>query len=564
MDDKNLAYSLEFRRILKDRTKKESEVFFLIPPKEDSETQTNKVTTTKTLNGYYVNDFGVDLGEISLNFNFNSQYIGLDTSHNLDTSIGQLATRTISNIAQSTGLQNPFDGTEQILLLSFILDASRRRDEAFFNSYSSLSTQSTFKSFDLEKLFSLAKETALDHEKVEIIYHSYKYSKHFSIVINRVMFGQSATDPYGVEFTINATVVKKYPFKIEKYNIFQPQFLDSQDVFRDLQEQIEGYISYGNIIPKYGSAFGSLWGSAFSAVGEINEKLVETINGNLYFLNLGFFKDILDTTVQQFDNIINTWETEFFDEDDVSNNENYVQALDTKDALNAIAVEFKKVSIYYNEDLENSTMGSVTRYKKREIKSNDDLYKIATEEIGDMDTFNKILSLSKITSKNIDSKELVGKKILLPIKINFSAQDFIKNEVFFWKDSAEQLVNGYLFGIDLLIDEDRGIVINQDGVVGTTTGKKTLQNIISSILSINKGDENPALPNLGIEYFTSLPANNFIEKMKMDIYNQITANPLVARCEIKSTSIIAGRLTTVIEVFDYLDELILVKNTRTI
>lgn len=510
------AYSFEF---VSSSGRTVSEIFFALPPGNQSVSEGQRSGIQPTLSGSYITDFGNEVKDITISGSLWFFYQG-DPENPVSRDPGDAK----------------IDGYEEYLKLRFML--IRYRDYMMTRGGKmiapvfrgrGMTSVNALKSWVNNKI--RTGEGALI-DKLQLIYHDYDLDNHMYVKVENFTATQNKEDPHSIEYNISLKGYKiddrqsgmqKKEIKLTVQEEIQKAIQDIQkseieDELQNITDSLSGNNSIYNLTMSLIlllKLFDDVLESILSGEG-VKKSLALGPNGELLYHTV---EKVLKKIVTAVENhvvpaeSVDSFESggvsaeEFFDAD-MMKFFNSLQKLEISNTAIKAAVQSSPVTrevsfksgndnyVLTTDEWEND--GEVfsaeieEEYDYYTIEQGDSLKKISVKTYGDESNWIKISQANNLRENDLIDYDFVGKKIKIPVQGGGVTRNS-ENQVY---ESNYDNPEIYVHGTDF--DTDGGKVkIDKKGDRKKVSGLKcTIQNI-SNRLENPKGSLNPYHPNWG-------------------------------------------------------------------
>ena len=557
-----------------------SELLFLLPPESYSIKNNYRVNVTKTLTGFYVDDFGNDIKDITLAGSLYSYWIsvlpkftgkgirgqvknfskkiksGVEVGKNILSgnfagavggSISLLQNSAIGEVL----LSNELSGLQEFFKLRYILD--RFRDDYDFRT----APRNIPGIAPLEIYASQGKKL---YDDIKIVYHDYDDYNHYEVVINGFTFDRNKNDPLTVNYNITMQGLKTaYPFGTASHptgSLIKKETIASfigkvRTVFFDKLNEIAEIIDY---------EVNQITGQIKDVADLIFDITLSNDVENAFVNFLGQLENIEYEAYNEISNpssviaLVNSAEIlaqAVADAEDIKlekqgiNKEDYESGISnpietTTDAVffettNALNQFCKSVKIIKKLNLTDKEEEKTYHT----LKVSDTLSRLSVKYYGSVGFEKVIAEENKITDKDIPFSE--GIKLTIPNKKK-TIKKTKNNLIYYNKDYTNKDFNYYVnrnLGIDIVMPM-RPV---GNGKMELNSGYNNFIDAVEKRFKYEKGSLNP----IHIFYGSSVPVgdipkNIYIEKVISSLLFQAQADPRVSNVEFKQVTVKANKL----------------------
>jgi hypothetical protein len=534
-----------------------TEIFFMMPPKGKTVSESTRAIVMPTLGGDYVNDIGNAYKTISLSGQLWFNYVGSPDN--------PLAVNAV-------GLDNTIDGLNEFFKLRWML--IRYRDYTM-TRYATVDIPVTVlnQSRETTALYKRVSRLVNDgvgalYNEVKLIFHDYDMDDHFYCKVSKFDSSQDDSNFVAINYNIELEtyekdvqqesttqkVKKETNDSVDSINI-QLQDVTYEETFDNIQAVITSNIDF---VSSY-SAISNLL-TTIAAENDLIQAGKKTASENM--------PELISTLILDIDNFLELFINAYLSESQRTDYINGDLALDEvvgKDLmffynslqnlrLQAISMNGVLKTIPKQDDIryyadandykltteqfetgEGARVENVTTFYYYTVSEGDDARTIAQRELNDHEKFVSILRINNIGENDFIDGTLVGKKIKIPFPV--SALSRGKENLVYSPDFND--LDSFLYGVDIALNKNKEIMISATGDILTTKGIENAYKNVENRINNRKNTLNVFNPGWGTIAIDegNVPLMVKIDRYLSDLLLQIKSDPRVEAVEMDLSSL---------------------------
>ena len=548
-----------------------TEIFFMMPPKSKTTSESTRSSTVPTLSGNYNVDGGNSTKEINLSGKLYFPYVGSP-----DNPVAR----------DNIGLDNTLNGLEELMKLRWML--IRYRDYTLTSNAKitvPISILPVSKEINIlyRKIASkLKNKTGALYDEIKLIYHDYDDDDHYYVRVDNFSKTQSDSNYIAADYSIQLEGFEPADFSRnpnpsqnrrstnESIDIINTQIsqIDFDSSLTSIQTEIGYNSSFTNAVLNISENL-----SQISIENENIQAGKSTANSILPTLIATIFND-LETSFSDFLNtFLSISQKELYDSGDLTLDEIVSQDLVSfYNSLQKVKIQIESLSgvlnslvkldeIRYNSNSDNYTLTeeqfsdesskveNTTNFFYYTILEGDTARIIAQRELKDQELFINILQLNDISENDFIDNNLVGEKIKIPFPLSVTSRG--EDNLVYESDYNNS--EKFLFGSDLSLGINNEIKISETGDIFSVEGIENAFSNIESRLNNNRGSLNVFHPTWGTVPIDdgNTPFLVKIDRYLTDVVTQIQADPRVesAQMDLDKLELKDERISVPIKIF---------------
>jgi len=543
-------YSFEF----KNKGKKITEIFFMMPPKSKDVSESTRSATIPTLSSNYVIDAGNSTKSISLNGELYFPTVG----------------SPVNPVAMdSANLPNLIDGLTEFFKLKWML-ISYRDYTMTKNGKIDVPTVPMNSSPELTTLYKKVSKLVKNksgalYDQIQLIFHDYDMDDHYFCRIANFSSKQSDSKYIAVEYNISLDCYKKYQSNTQKSVTIKKTISEELNISNTQLQNVSLATIVSNMNAA-GSSSGAVFNNAtfYALILSIENTIasIDTENTNIQSgVSTPFDNMLLYTLnlISDITSVMNAYITLFLTEAQQTLYADGDLTLDEILDITLIALynSFLKIKIIaetikgsiisaprqntisYNSNSDDYTItteqfdstdstnkiSNESSFEYYTIKEGDSARSIALSELGDSEKFVQILQINDITESELIEGTLIGTQIKIPVD-STSVTKSADNLVY---ESDDTDIEAYLHGSDISSGVNNTILISSKGDIANVSGADNTINAITARVSGKKGSLNVFSSDWGVTPIGdgNVPLMVRINNYLTDLTNQIQEDPRV-------------------------------------
>lgn len=520
-----------------------TEIFFMMPPKSKTVSESTRSSTSPTLGGNYNIDAGNATKNITLSGELWFPLVGSPD-------------QPLARDVEESG--NTIDGLNEFFKLRWML--IRYRDYTM-TSNAKMTTPGALQSSEVQRLYKKVSKLVKEkigalYDEVQVIFHDYDMDDHWYCRVDNFSSTQSDAKYNGIEYTITLECYE--PDHGQKRESTSPK--KSVEVSLDIVSQmlddidydtkfalIQGAIGYNADALTTANSVKNLKNTIIAEISSVTTgattattllpDYAATFLSNIN-LTLASFITVFLTPAQQIAYAANT-----FTIDELG-----VELLSYYNALQKMKLMAENIQgiikpipivpeIRYSSSANDYTLtteqfesseGKVsgnTNFYDYTVLDGDTARIVALRELKDQEKFISILRANSISENDFIDGTLIGQKIKIPIDIAAASRD-ADNLVY---ESDYTNIDKFLFGSDITVGINKEFIVSETGDILGKIGVDNVFDNLETRLRINKGSLNVFSPNYGSVAIDdgNAPMMVKIDRYLTDVVGQITADPRV-------------------------------------
>lgn len=524
-----------------------TEIFFMVPPKSKSTSESTRSSTIATLGGNYNVDGGNATKDITLTGELYFPYVGSP-----DNPVAR----------NNTGLENTLNGMEEFEKIQWMLiryrDYTMTKDARMDIPISTMNASKELTALYKNIAKRVHDKTGGLYDTVKLIFHDYDMNDHFYCRVDNFSSNQTDTKHIAIEYTISIECYEP-DYKQRSTGIQTKKTTnESTDIINSQMQQIDFDSSFDVIQAELGSdiVFINSSQNISIIIDEINVENENIQAGKSTALSLlpTYVSSLLtntDFSLNKFiDNFLSVSQKALYESgdvtiDDIVNRDLLsfynslqrikLQANSMQGVLNSI-IQVEELRYYADSDdytlseeqFDNEDSNKVedtTTFYYYTVMSGDTARIVALRLLNDQEKFIRILQLNNILENDFIDDSLVGEKIKIPFEIGALARG--NDNLVYESDFSN--TEKFIFGSDIATGINKQLLISEKGDLLVTVGIDNAFNSVENRVLNNKGSLNIFNPNWGTIPIdgSNAPLVVKIDRYLTDVIFQIQNDPRV-------------------------------------